>query len=46
MQNMVGRLREFLTQIEQNFPGAPLVNRDNEDGNPNDDNIDDLHEFD
>ena len=43
MANMVGRLREFLTQIEQNFPAVPpAANAEN-----NEDNIDDnLDEFD
>jgi hypothetical protein len=40
---MVGRLREFLTQIEQNFPAVPpAANAEN-----NEDNIDEnLDEFD
>jgi hypothetical protein len=41
--NMFGRLREFLTQIEQNFPAVPpAANAEN-----NEDNIDEnLDEFD
>jgi len=43
---MVGRLRDFLTQIEQNFPAAPPLANHNDDDNNNDDNDDHVEEFD
>ena len=48
MQNMVGRLRDFLTQIEQNFPAAPPNHNEggNNEDNNNDNNDDHVEEFD
>lgn len=46
---MVGRLREFLNQIEQNFPGAPPAanrNNENDENNLNEGDDDDLRDID
>ncbi len=43
MQQMVGRLREFLNTMEQHFPAAnPVLNQENNE----DDNFDESHEYD